>query len=160
MEMDIYTCCLAMDLNGLSTRESVLRELYSESPWDLLMALFRKNKNKGDDVSIDEEEYEEYETSRPLTTATLFTGDDERSRVRRRPSKISDAVNFTYTVDNENGVNVGIRKISRGDEEILKTIGDSMVAGSKYDSFYIEKFYQLIRFSNDYATSKDYVDRM
>lgn len=160
MEMDIYSCCLAMDLNGLSTRESVLRELYSESPWDLLMALFRKNKNKGDDVSIDEEEYEEYETSRPLTTATLFTGDDEMSRVRRRPSKISDAVNFTYTVDNENGVNVGIRKISRGDEEILKTIGDSMVAGSKYDSFYIEKFYQLIRFSNDYATSKDYVDHM
>ena len=155
MEMDIYACCLAVDLDGLSTRESVLRELYSESPWDLLMALFRKNKNKGDDVSLEEEEAEEYEVSRPITAADMMPNASNQT-----PSAIGDAVNFAYTPETENGVNVGTRKISSGDEEILKSIGDSMVAGSKYDQFYIERFYQLIRFSNDYATSKEYVSHM
>jgi len=155
MEMDVYTCCLAVDLDGLSTRESVLRELYSESPWDVLMSLFRKNKNKGDDVSADEEEFDEYETSRPVTAADMMPTDSNS-----KPSAISDAINFTYAPETENSVNVGTRKISTDDEEILKTIGDSMVAGSKYDSMYVERFYQLIRFGNGYATSRAYVEHM
>ena len=40
------------------------------------------------------------------------------------------------------------------------TIGDSMVAGSKDDAYYVEKYYQLIRFTNKYATTKNFVNHM
>ena len=155
MEMDIYSCCLAADLDGMDARESALRELYSESPWDILMALFRKNRNKGDDVSQEEEEADEYDLDRPVTAADMMPGSDNQE-----PSKISDAVNFAYAPETENGVNVGTKKITSGDEKILQDIGDSMVAGSKFDQFYIERFYQLVRFGNEYATSRDYVSHM
>lgn len=155
MEADIYTCCLAVDLDGMTPKESVLRQLYSESPWDLLMSLFKKTKNKGDDTSPEEEEYEEYEVSRPVTAADMMPSYDNQS-----PSPIIEAVKFTYAPETENAINVGRMPISSGDEQILQSIGDSMVAGSKEDSYYVEKFYQLIRFGNKYATSKSYVTHM
>lgn len=155
MEADIYTCCIAVDLDGMSPRESVLRQLYSESPWDMLMSLFRKSKNKDDNTSAEQEEADEYEMSRPISASDMMHGNENSE-----PSKFSDAVNFAYTPDSENEINVGTKKITNRDEEILKSIGDNMVSGSKSDPYYTEKFYQLIRFSNKYATSKNYVSHM
>jgi len=155
MEADIYTCCLAVDLDGMTPKESVLRQLYSESPWDVLMSLFKKTKNKGDDTSPEEEEAEEYEVNRPVTAADMMPSYDNQE-----PSPIIEAIKFTYAPETENAINVGRKPISSGDEQILQSIGDSMVAGSKEDSYYVEKFYQLIRFSNKYATSKSYVTHM
>lgn len=155
MEADIYTCCLAVDLDGMTPRESVLRKLYGESPWDWLMSLFRKEKNKDDETSPEDEEAEEYELSRPITAADMMPNSENQG-----PSKISDAIKFVYAPESENDVNVGTKKISSGDENILMTVGDSMVAGSKTDQFYVERFYQLVRFGNKYATSKDYVSHM
>lgn len=155
MEADIYTCCIAVDLDGMTPRESVLRQLYSESPWDLLMSLFKKAKNKGDDTSPEEEEYEEYEVNRPITAADMMPSYDNQE-----PSPIVETVKFTYAPETENAINVGRKPITSGDEKILQSIGDSMVASSKEDFYYVEKFYQLIRFSNKYATSRDYVNHM
>jgi hypothetical protein len=155
MEADIYTCCIAVDLDGMTPKESVLRQLYSESPWDLLMSLFKKTKNKGDDTTPEEEEYEEYEVERPVTAADMMPSSNNKE-----PSPIIEAVKFTYAPETENAINVGRKPISSGDEKILQSIGDSMVVSSKEDAYYVEKFYQLIRFSNKYATSKDYVNHM
>ena len=155
MEADIYTCCLAIDLSGKTPRESVLRKLYSESPWDILMSLFKKSKNKDDDTSAEDEEREQYEIDRPVTAADLMPTDNNQE-----PSAISQAVNFIYAPETENGVNVGIKPISTSDENTLMTIGDSMVAGSKDDAYYVEKYYQLIRFTNKYATTKNFVNHM
>ena len=155
MEADIYTCCIAVDLDGMTPRESVLRQLYSESPWDMLMSLFRKSKNKDDNTSADVEESEEYELNRPITASDMMPDDDNQT-----PSSFSDAINFTYSPETENSVNVGTKKITTRSENILKSIADSMVAGSKSDSYYTEKMYQLVRFGNKYATSKDYVLHM
>ena len=155
MEADIYTCCIAADLDGMTPRESVLRQLYSESPWDILMSLFRKSKNKDDNTSPEEEEYEEYEDSRPITAADMMPTEENSE-----PSPIADAIKFVYTPETENDVNVGTKKITSRDEEILMKVGDSMVAGVKYDPYYVEKMYQLIRFSNKYATSRNYIAHM
>lgn len=152
MEADIYTCCIAADLDGMTPRESVLRQLYSESPWDMLMSLFSKSTNKDDDTSADEEAAEEYELYRPITASDMMPSEDNQE-----PSAFSDAVNFAYSPETENAVNVGTKKISSRDENILISISDSMVAGSKTDAYYVEKMYQLVRFGNKYATSKDYV---
>jgi hypothetical protein len=155
MEADIYTCCLAVDLAGMTPRESVLRQLYSESIWDVLMSLFKKSKNKDDDTSVEEEEAERYETDRPITAADMMPNADNQE-----PSAISQSITFTYAPETENSVSVGIKPISSADENVLMTVGDSMVAGSKDDSYYVEKFYQLIRFSNDYATTRNFVTHM
>lgn len=155
MEADVFTCCIAADLDGLTPRESVLRQLYSESPWDVLMSLFRSSKNKDDDTTPEMEEHEEFQLSKPVTAADMMPGSKNA-----QPSSIADSVNFAYAPESENGVVVGTKKISSSDEEILKSVGDSMVAGSKDDSYYVEKYYQLIRFSNKYATSSDYVEHM
>uniref|UniRef100_UPI003865C390 hypothetical protein n=1 Tax=Fibrobacter sp. TaxID=35828 RepID=UPI003865C390 len=155
MEADIYTCCIAVDLDGMTPRESVLRQLYNESPWDLLMSWFRKSKNKDDNTSPDEEEAEEYELSRPISMKDMMPTDDNQE-----PSSFSDAVNFAYSPETENSVNVGTKKITERDENILMSISDSMVAGSKKDSYYVEKMYQLVRFGNKYAVSKNYVSHM
>lgn len=155
MEMDIYTCCIAVDLDGLTPRESVLRQLYGESVWDVLVALFKKTKNKDDDTSVEAEEAEQYETNRPVTAADMMPSDTNQS-----PSQISQVVTLAYTPETENGVNVGTKPITKNDESVLMTVGDSMVSGSKDDFYYVEKFYQLIRFSNKYATSKEYVEHM
>lgn len=155
MEADIYTCCIAADLDGMTPRESVLRQLYNESPWDLLMSWFRKSKNKDDNTSPDEEEAEEYELSRPISMKDMMPTEDNQE-----PSSFSDAVNFAYSPETENSVNVGTKKITERDENILISISDSMVAGSKKDSYYVEKMYQLVRFGNKYAVSKNYVSHM
>ena len=155
MEADIYTCCLAIDLDGMTPRESVLRKLYSESPWDVLMSLFKKTKNKDDDTSVEDEELEQYEIDRPITAADMMPTLDNQE-----PSAISQSVKFIYAPETENEVNVGTRPISSSDENVLMTIGDSMVAGSKDDAYYVEKYYQLIRFTNKYATTKNFVNHM
>lgn len=152
MEADIYTCCIAQDLDGMTPKESVLRQLYSESPWDMLMSLFRKSKNKDDDTSPEEEEAEEYDLSRPVTAADFMPTEENQG-----PSAFADAVNFAYAPESENAVTVGTKPITSGDQEILKSISDSMVAGSKIDAYYIERHYQLIRFSNKYSTNKEFV---
>lgn len=155
MEADIYTCCIAADLDGMTPRESVLRQLYSESPWDVLMSLFKKSKNKDDNTTPEEEEYEDYEDSRPITAADMMP-----TAENTEPSPVADAVKFAYTPETENDVNVGTKKITSNEEEILMKVGDSMLAGGKYDPYYVEKMYQLIRFSNKYATSKNYIAHM
>lgn len=155
MEADIYTCCIAVDLDGMTPRESVLRQLYTESPFELLITWFRKLKNQDDNTSADVEESEEYDLNRPITASDMMPDDDNQT-----PSSFSDAINFTYSPETENSVNVGTKKINTRSENILKSIADSMVAGSKSDSYYTEKMYQLVRFGNKYATSKDYVLHM
>jgi hypothetical protein len=155
MEADIYTCCIAVDLDGMTPRESVLRQLYTESPFELLITWFRKLKNQDDNTSADVEESEEYDLNRPITASDMMPDDDNQT-----PSSFSDAINFTYSPETENSVNVGTKKITTRSENILKSIADSMVAGSKSDSYYTEKMYQLVRFGNKYATSKDYVLHM
>ena len=151
MEADIYTCCLASELKAPTARESVLRQLYQENPWDWLMSMFRKTKNKDDNTSEAAEEAEQYDAERPYTYSDFH--EDETAE----PSPLKAAITFTYASDTENEVLVGPRKISKFEETSLKSIVGSM-SSQKDDSYYIEHMYQLVRFSNNYATSNDYVN--
>lgn len=151
MEADIYTCCLAIELDAPTARESVLRQLYKENPWDTLMSWIRKAKNKDDKVSQAEEDAEKYDESRPFTF-TDFHGSEMPVQ-----SPVKESVTFTYSSDTENEVQTGPLKISSDEEESLKMILDSMFS-QKDDSYYVEHMYQLIRFTNKYATSKGYVE--
>ena len=151
MEADIYTCCLASELKAPTARESVLRQLYQENPWDWLMSMFRKTKNKDDNTSEAAEEAEQYDAERPYTYSDFH--EDETAE----PSPLKAAITFTYASDTENEVLVGPRKISKFEEKTLKSIVGSM-SSQKDDSYYIEHMYQLVRFSNNYATSNDYVN--
>lgn len=155
MEADIYTMCIATEMDSMTTRESVLRELYNESPWDLLMMMFKKTKNSDDDKSEDDEIAERIEIMSPIPNYTadqMVTGNVESSA-------ISNAVNFTSAPETENEVNVGNNPITDREINLLKDIAGSLGAQAD-DSFMTETFYQLVRFGNQYATTRDYVEYM
>lgn len=151
MEADIYTCCIAVELDAPTARESVLRQLYLENPWDWLMSQFKKAKNKDDNTTEADAEAEEYDISRPFTFA-----DFHQSAPSPLNNSIKDAINFTYAVETENEVMAGPKKISKFEENTLKSIVGSMSSQSD-DNYYVEHMYQLVRFSNNYATSEAYI---
>lgn len=151
MEADIYTCCLAMELDAPTARESVLRQLYLENPWDWLLSQFRKAKNKDDNTSEAEAEADEYDTNRPFTFSDLHP-----SKTAPAADGIRDSINFTYAMETENEVMAGPKKISKFEENTLKSIVGSMSAQSD-DNYYVEHMYQLVRFSNNYATTEAYI---
>lgn len=151
MEADIYTCCLATELDAPTARESVLRQLYFENPWDWLLSLFKKAKNKDDNTSEADAEAEEYDVSRPFTFADLHPSEGSSLG-----GSIKDAINFTYSVETENEVMAGPKKISKFEENTLKSIVGSMSSQTD-DNYYVEHMYQLVRFSNNYATSEAYI---
>ena len=154
MEADIYTCCLAAELDAPTARESVLRQLYFQNPWDWLMSLFRKAKNKDDNTTEAQAEAETFDDNRPFTFADFHQ--DEDSSMSPLNGSIKDAINFTYAVETENEVMAGPKKISTFEENTLKSIVGSM-SSQKDDTYYIEHMYQLVRFSNNYATTESYI---
>ena len=151
MEADIYTCCIAAELDAPTARESVLRQLYLENPWDWLMSQFRKAKNKDDNISESDEEAETYDTNRPFTFSDFHASEESQ-----HTNSIKDTINFTYSVETENEVMAGPKKISKFEENTLKSIVGSMSSETD-DNYYVEHMYQLVRFSNNYATSESYI---
>lgn len=157
-EADIYTMCLATELAAPTARETVLRELYNESPLDLLLNWLTKSKNNDDDTSEDDELADQYDLNHGLAFGDIAkkNGDTNMDAPSNQISSISDAVNFAYTLETENAASSGTRPITKREESLCKKIVSTM-SSEKGDPYYTEHLYQFVRFTNCYATSKEYV---
>lgn len=150
-EADIYNMCIAAELDSSVSRDSVLRSLYGNDPWDDLMSMFKKAKNNDDKTSDDKQLALDFDLSQAFDLDTL-SGSAE-------PSAISQAISFTSAPESENEVVSGIKPITSREEDALKRMGTTLSTETG-DPYYTEHFYQLIRFGNNYATSNEYLLHM
>lgn len=154
-EIDLYTTCIGAKLGGSNARETTLRSLYNESPWDLIMTWYRhnSNKNKGDAETNPVPDSELMATEADIAEYQASHGGKNPPNT---PNDFSQSVKFTDAPETENEVNVGNIEIS---ESILNyCIMIIRNLGISDDSYYTEKLYQFIRLMNVYKTSPEYVD--
>ena len=127
LETDIYSMCIAAGAGTGTTRDTVTRSLYASD--DAGVTPF---KGVLDAVSA---------------APDIDLGAD---RSDASAGTMDMAVTFVNAPDTENEVNVGDEPISRQDESVLVSMGSALSAKSD-NGYFLEKFYQLLRFMEQFA---------
>lgn len=151
--IDIYMMCINAELDGATPRDTDLRAMYGQNPIDLIMSWFRSSKNRKNaydsELGVDNavasmDEVNEY--------MSLHGEPPPNS-----PSPLASIVALDGKTDNENDVNSGDGNIDINAENAVIAMMENMHAAG--ETFYVEKFYQLIRLMNNYATSPKFLDK-
>lgn len=145
-EADIYQCCMRADADpGYSVDE--LSGMWSDL-YDRLRACNRRAKNH---VAVAKVTYGlngiggvAWDTDMMQASAFGVTPVDD-------PVKM--ASEFSDSNDRENDINVGDYPLTSQEDELMLAIGLSIAAGCDEDSYFVEKWYQFLRFAGFYAMS-------
>ena len=129
-EIDLYTMCIANKVNSATSRDTVMRDLYTDSdsgtkPFDSI----------NDSISN-------------MTTAESTTNNSDKTL-----NALDQSILFSSSQETENDVNVGTYSITKYEEQILLNVAKCLTNGK--DDYFTEKLYQLIRFTNFYAIDTD-----
>ena len=129
-EIDLYTMCIANKVNSSTSRDTVMRDLYTDAdsgtkPFDSI----------NDSISN-------------MTIPESTTNNSDKTL-----NTLDQAILFSSSQETENDVNVGTYPITKYEEQILLNIAKCLTNGK--DDYFTEKLYQLIRFTNFYAIDTD-----
>ena len=153
-EYDIYTCCMAAD----NSRGPSLEEMASMwSDWyDRLQTC---NSRAKDRVSFAKVTYGLVGTGAiDWDTGKMRQAQPGKSTTPENP--VLTAAVFSDTPDRENDVNVGDRPLSSQEDDDIRRIGMSVAAGCREDTYFVEKWYQYLRFAGQYRLSDSTVNEL
>ena len=152
--IDIYMMCINADLEGLSPRDSTLRAMYPESPIDLIMSWIKKSKK---DREVADEEAAFQSTAALEDEIEKYKAEHNGELPPNAPDPVSTIVALDGNTDTENEVNSGDEPMDVNAENAVIAMMENMHAAG--EPFYVEKFYQLIRLMNVYATSPKFLEK-
>ena len=153
-EYDIYTCCMAADnKSGLS-----LKELASQ--WDDLYDRLRTcNSRARNRVSVAKVTYGLVGTAAiDWDDATLRQAQEGKPVTAEDPVRM--AAEFSDTPDRENDINTGSTPLTSAEDGAIASIGLSIAEGCSEDSYFVEKWYQFLRFAGLYELSNSTVEKL
>jgi hypothetical protein len=70
------------------------------------------------------------------------------------------AAQFYDSPDRENDINVGSEPISTQEDELIRAVGVSIAQGCEEDTYFVEKWYQYLRFAGMYELSNSTVAKL
>lgn len=152
--IDIYMMCINADLEGLSPRNSALRAMYPESPIDLIMSWIKKSEK---DREVADEEAAFQSTAALEDEIEKYKAEHNGELPPNAPDPVSTIVALDGNTDTENEVNSGDEPMDVNAENAVIAMMENMHAAG--EPYYVEKFYQLIRLMNVYATSPKFLDK-
>lgn len=155
-EADIYLCCMRAD--AAASSGYTLKEL--ADMWDDLYDRLRTcNSRARNKVSIAKVtyglngtggiEWDTYRFRRGQTEETLEAND-----------RVAMAAQFTDSPDRENDINVGSYPLTAQEDESIRALGLSVAAGCEEDPYFVEKWYQYLRFAGLYTLSNNTVEAL
>lgn len=159
-EADIYLCCMRADsAYDAGFKEGgdgyTLDELASmwDDLYDRLRTCNSRAKNK---VSFAKVTYGLDGTGGIAWNVNLFrNGQEGKSLSEDDP--VRDAAQFTVSPDRENDINVGTAPLTTQEDESIKAVGLSIADGCNEDGYFIEKWYQFLRFAGFFKISNNTV---
>lgn len=154
---DLYSVCLAAKVDSGTARETTLRDLYPESPYDLLMAFLKwwKHKDDDDDEGADPSNPDEANADPVDDTPMTDMDADPNTPDPEAESAISQSIKFISAQDTENEINCGNQPLDSSVAESLDKIAANLANGGS--DYYTEKFYQLLRFLQVYKLDVKFI---
>lgn len=153
-EADIYVCCMRADnSSGFSLKE--LGKMW-EDLYDRLSTCNSRAKNH---VSVAKVTYGLVGTGAiDWDSGKMRQAQEGKPTTPENPVKM--AAEFSDTPDRENDINVGSYPLSTQEDELIRNIGLSISDGCDEDPYFVEKWYQYLRFAGFYELSNQTVDAL
>ena len=155
-EVDIYMCCMRAD-----TAEELdisLDEL--GSMWDDLLDRLRAiNERAKNGVAFAKVTYG-LEGTGAIVYDTKAMRDDATGGEASEPDPVMVAAEFGDSPERENDINVGSYPLTNTEDEQIRLIGLSISEGCEEDPYFVEKWYQFLRFAGFYEISNKTVDAL
>jgi hypothetical protein len=153
--IDIYMMCINAPLEGLSPRDSMLRSMYPESPIDLINSWFKSSKNNKKEADGEVSGMDNAVAS--VEEMEAYQKQNNGRLPPNSPDPLSNIVALDGKIDTENSPNQGDDAIDINAENAIVAMMENMHAAG--ESYYVEKFYQLIRLMGSYSTSSKFIDK-
>lgn len=159
-EADIYVCCMRAD--AAYEQDISLKEM--GSLWgDLLDRLRSINSRAKNGLAFAKVTYG-VEATGKIAYDTKGMRDDYRTEEYEDSPTTGDSVKmaaqFYDSPDRENDINVGSEPISTQEDELIRAVGVSIAQGCEEDTYFVEKWYQYLRFAGMYELSNSTVAKL
>lgn len=157
-EVDIYQCCMRAD----AAMASDMSPKEMQSLWDDLLDRLRTcNSRAKNRVAFAKVTYGLDGTGAVTWhTKEMRTGASGDAAIEMRHDPVLMAAQFSDSPDRENDINVGQLPLTQREDELIRAIGLSVSAGCDEDTYFVEKWYQYLRFAGQYAISENTVDEL
>lgn len=156
-EADIYVCCMRAD--SAYEQDMSLEEL--GTLWgDLLDRLRSINSRAKNGAAFAKVTYGVEGTGEIVYDTNTMRDSAKTEEYRSHPtsgSSVKAAAQFFDSPDRENDINVGSKPLTKKEDELIRAIGLSVSAGFDEDTYFVEKWYQYLRFVGMYEISNNTV---
>lgn len=159
-EADIYLCCMRADMaydQDLSMEE--MNGMWGDL-MDRLRAINSRAKNR---LSIAKVTYGVEGTGKVVFDTKSMRDDNRTESYESNPNTgtaVKDASQFYDSPERENDINVGSEVLSTQEDELIRAVGVSISAGCDEDVYFVEKWYQFLRFAGHYRISNNTVAKL
>lgn len=159
-EADIYVCCMRAD--AAYEQDISLDEL--GSLWgDLFDRLRSINSRAKNGLAFAKVTYGVEATGAIAYDVGSMRAEAKTSEYENNPntgSSVAMAAQFSDSPERENDINVGSEPLTAQEDEIIRAVGVSISQGCDEDTYFVEKWYQYLRFVGMYKISNNTVARL
>lgn len=156
-EADIYVCCMRAD--AAYEQDISLDEL--GSLWgDLLDRLRSINSRAKNGVAFAKVTYGLEATGAIVYDTKNLRDSTKTEAYEESPvtgSSVKMAAQFYDSPERENDINVGSEPLTPQEDELIRAVGISISNGCEEDTYFVEKWYQYLRFAGLYEISNNTV---
>lgn len=159
-EADIYVCCMRAD--AAYEQDISLEEL--GSLWgDLLDRLRSINSRAKNGLAFAKVTYGVEATGAIVYDTNSMRDDCKTEAYEESPvtgSSVKTAAQFYDSPERENDINVGSEPLTTQEDELIRAVGVSISNGCDEDTYFVEKWYQYLRFVGIYEISNNTVEKL